>query len=157
MRLERATPGHVAWYSVFEQRLRDFVSRYAIRNKRVPVEAILNEMLKRWIDQPACCGYYLACSDEKVTGHLASWITPYYSQSKCFLWQAEMDEPSELLVPMINILKGWVGALNANLPEEARVTELEWTTWHPAPAFARYLKKADLNVIQTMSILTAEI
>jgi len=157
LRLEQSDDLSCRLYRGFEERIRRFAEKYDLT---CPIDALLYEMKQRWFLSPGLAGYFIDYDPDSLAlrGHLASWITTAYNQNRLYVYQLEVDAFGEVdLQGMAAGVRGWIAGLNAQLPEGSRVARAEWTTWHSAETFKRYLERFGLSTIKLRTVLESDI
>ena len=154
-RLVYGRQGAIEAYGYFDRRCREFVNTHAPNAASVPIDAIMREMLGRWVGQPDLAGYFVALGDGPIPiGHIASWIVNYYGQPRLFIWQVEIDQSFPKTVLMgVNAIKDWISGLNVQLPLGQNIELVELSTWHDPKVFIRYLRIANLEPLLTTSTI----
>jgi hypothetical protein len=137
-------------FPAFRDRIVKFAKEFDIQ---CPIEPIVVEMTQRWFMAPNLAGYFLGLHNDTPYAHVAAWINSAYGQNKLYIYQAQADDNYANYDLMWPMLQNWLTDLNKGLPDNAKVTQFEFCTWHSEDLWMRYFRKKGVNSLALRHVI----
>jgi hypothetical protein len=146
-------------FPAFKDRNRRFIETFLPSTKP---DAIIDDLVKRWINTPLLTGYFLVRKDPITPiAHLTSWIADNYGDPYVFVYQAWCDEGHNLgkaAAEVVNQIDLWAKMLNAMMAEtKSKITKFELSTWRDADVWARYFEAMGRKSVKIRSVIECEL